>query len=223
MWIHLLNITCSFLPPRPSAGTHARNSQFVSWQTKLPWGNKRQRMHCKWMIFGICQRLLSESVYINVTYLHQCAGNTLWTQRDSTLSSSSSYSSTHTGLQEHWQFNQSVFRVIWPERFPPSLEQNLSWCAQSSVCWEARKLNYKKHFILLMGLQRGDWGQSMASSWYQPRMMEKEGCSSSQGYSMETTVESFSSSWAWQGLPAQLKMEQAVSGTGSHPESSGHF
>lgn len=64
------------------------------------------------MIFGIHQRLLSESVYINVTYLHQRAGNILWTQRDSNLSSSSSYPSTHTGLQEHWQFNQFVFCVI---------------------------------------------------------------------------------------------------------------
>lgn len=37
------SITCCFLPSPTSLGAHAMNSQFVSGQIKLPWGNKRDK------------------------------------------------------------------------------------------------------------------------------------------------------------------------------------
>lgn len=160
------SITCCFLPSPPSLGAHAVNSQFVSGQIKLSWGNKRDK-----------ECIVNISCYLT---------------------------------REISSFSRVEFILVCSKLCLP----------RSQEC----ELQETLYFI--DGIAEGWLGAEHSQFLVPPttgRGCGEEGCSSSQGCSMENTVESFPRSWAWQGLTAQLKMEQAVSERGSHPESSGGF
>lgn len=81
------------------------------------------------------------------------------------------------------------------------------------------------YFILLMGLQRGDWGRAQpvpGASPHGQRMMERRDADPARAVLWKPQGKAFPPHEP-EGLTAELEMEQAASERGSHPQSSGAF